>query len=355
MLAGRCSTFDCSAGCQRNSVSCTRAIPRSTRKRQIEGTALKSTARLQVQSIDRMGIRSFTTSPPAPGTSSRTAWSATTASPARRTTTSRWVPARDFEREIVVKVNAPELLGPSCAAGPGLASTSRWAPHRPVPVGRGPLPADARDLEPLRDPAESVLVLTKSPLLLRDLDLLQELSQRTSSAPPLGPDARREGLAGHRAAHAKSAGPAGGRRGAQPGRASRRRAGGAVDAGINDGRHSWGGPRARREAGATSVAGIALHLRGDVSELFLEWLEANRPDLMQRYRPSCTLVGVRHLRTRRAGTDFLLGSLCRSPPVRRPRARAPPRGTAPDRPSCAPPTPRDGERSVPRGVRGCCS
>ena len=38
------------------------------------------------------------------------------------------------------------------------------------------------------------------------------------------------------------------------------------------------------EAGATFVRGIALHLRGEVRQVFMEWLPANRPDLVARYR-----------------------------------------------------------------------
>ena len=38
------------------------------------------------------------------------------------------------------------------------------------------------------------------------------------------------------------------------------------------------------EAGAAYVSGIALHLRGEVKQLFFEWLEANRPDLIPLYK-----------------------------------------------------------------------
>ena len=38
------------------------------------------------------------------------------------------------------------------------------------------------------------------------------------------------------------------------------------------------------EAGATYVAPIALHLRGEVRQLFFEWLAEHRPDLVTRYR-----------------------------------------------------------------------
>jgi DNA repair photolyase len=40
---------------------------------------------------------------------------------------------------------------------------------------------------------------------------------------------------------------------------------------------------AATEAGATSVGGIALHLRGEVRGLFFEWLREHRPDLVGRY------------------------------------------------------------------------
>jgi DNA repair photolyase len=38
------------------------------------------------------------------------------------------------------------------------------------------------------------------------------------------------------------------------------------------------------EAGAAYVTGIALHLRGEVRDLFFEWLRAHRPDLVPRYQ-----------------------------------------------------------------------
>jgi DNA repair photolyase len=36
-------------------------------------------------------------------------------------------------------------------------------------------------------------------------------------------------------------------------------------------------------AGATSIAGIALHLRGEVRDVFMDWMRAQRPDLVPRY------------------------------------------------------------------------
>ena len=37
------------------------------------------------------------------------------------------------------------------------------------------------------------------------------------------------------------------------------------------------------EAGATHIGGIALHLRGEVREVFFDWLRSQRPDLVPRY------------------------------------------------------------------------
>ena len=38
-----------------------------------------------------------------------------------------------------------------------------------------------------------------------------------------------------------------------------------------------------REAGATFLGGVALHLRGEVRDVFFGWLEAKRPDLLPKY------------------------------------------------------------------------
>jgi DNA repair photolyase len=37
------------------------------------------------------------------------------------------------------------------------------------------------------------------------------------------------------------------------------------------------------EAGAVNIGGIPLHLRGEVREVFFEWLRSYRPDLVPRY------------------------------------------------------------------------
>jgi DNA repair photolyase len=37
------------------------------------------------------------------------------------------------------------------------------------------------------------------------------------------------------------------------------------------------------EAGAVNIGGIPLHLRGEVRDIFFEWLRSYRPDLVPRY------------------------------------------------------------------------
>ena len=194
---------------------------------------------------------------------------------------------RDFEKEIVVKVNVPEVLRVELARpswkGEHIAMGTNTDPYQWV-EGRYKL---MRGIwEALRDAANPCSVLTKSPLLLRDLDLMKEIAAVTDISANLSvPDDRREGVAGERAAHAAARG-----RGWRPS-GELNRAGiptGILVAplmpGIND------DPRqveeileAAGEAGATGVSGIALHLRGEVRGIFMEWLRSYRPDLVERY------------------------------------------------------------------------
>jgi DNA repair photolyase len=37
------------------------------------------------------------------------------------------------------------------------------------------------------------------------------------------------------------------------------------------------------EAGAVSIGGIGLHLRGEVRDVFMDWLRSYRPDLVDHY------------------------------------------------------------------------
>ena len=87
----------------------------------------------------------------------------------------------DFEREIVVKVNAPELVRRELARpswkGEHVAMGTNTDPYQWV-EGRYKLMPGI--WEAMRDFANPCSILTKSPLLLRDKELLQQIAKRTS-------------------------------------------------------------------------------------------------------------------------------------------------------------------------------
>ena len=78
---------------------------------------------------------------------------------------------RDFDKEIVVKVNVPEVLRAELARPTWKREPWRSAPTPTRTSGSRGATADARDLGAMRDFANPCSILTKSPLLLRDKDL----------------------------------------------------------------------------------------------------------------------------------------------------------------------------------------
>src|SRR5271170_6311219 len=193
---------------------------------------------------------------------------------------------RDFEREIVDKVNAPEVLRVELARpswkGEHVALGTNTDPYQWV-ESRYRLMEGI--WEALRDAANPCSVLTKSPLLLRDLPLMLEIAERTSfsaclSIPTLDEKA-------WRATEPHTPSP----RARLEAVAELNRAGiptGVLIAplmpGINDAPHQLE-PLLEQaaQAGATSVGGVALHLRGEVRGVFMDWLRSQRPDLVSRY------------------------------------------------------------------------
>jgi DNA repair photolyase len=261
--------------------------PAITRKRSIEGAALKTSARLRVASIEPLGMEmplyDITTGTGdfiANGVVSHNCF-------ARPTHTYLDFDAdRDFDHEIVVKVNAPELVRAELSRpswkGELVAMGTNTDPYQWV-EGRYKLMPPI--WEAFRDTANPCSILTKSPLLLRDLPLLQEIAERTQVTANFSVPTLDEGA--WRATEPKTPSP----RTRLEAVAELNKAGiptGVLIAplmpGIND------DPREvdkilelATEAGATHISGITLHLRGEVKDIFFGWLREHRPDLVPRY------------------------------------------------------------------------
>jgi DNA repair photolyase len=130
-----------------------------------------------------------------------------------------------------------------------------------------------------------VSVLTKSSLALRDIDLYERMAKRLPisvnlSVPTLDEQA-------WRATEPHTPSP-GARLDAVAELRSRGIDSGVLIAplmpGINDEPEQVQPIIDRaREAGATFLGGVALHLRGEVRDVFFAWLESKRPDLIPRY------------------------------------------------------------------------
>jgi DNA repair photolyase len=261
--------------------------PAIERKRSIAGRAVKTSARLKVVAIEpldmAMPLYDITTGTGdfiANGVVSHNCF-------ARPTHTYLGFDAgRDFEREIVVKVNAPEVLRVELAKpswqGEHVALGTNTDPYQWV-EGRYRLMVGI--WEALRDAANPCSVLTKSPLLLRDLPLMLEIAQRAHFSASLSIPTLDEKA--WRATEPHTPNP----RARLEAVAELNRAGiptGVLIAplmpGINDAPHQIEPLlELATEAGATSIGGMALHLRGEVRDVFMGWLQAQRPDLVDRY------------------------------------------------------------------------
>jgi DNA repair photolyase len=261
--------------------------PAISRKRDLEGLAIKTDARLDVVSIEELSVAmrlyDITT-----GTGDFIANGVVSHNCFARPTHTYldFNAGRDFEREIVVKVNAPEVLRVELARpswkGEHVAMGTNTDPYQWV-EGRYKL---MRGIwAALRDARNECSVLTKSPLLLRDLDLMREIAEVAPISANLSVPTIDEKA--WRASEPHTPNP----RARLEAVAELSRAGiptGVLIAplmpGIND------DPRQVEEilqlaadAGATSISGITLHLRGEVRGIFMDWLRSYRPDLVEHY------------------------------------------------------------------------
>jgi DNA repair photolyase len=193
---------------------------------------------------------------------------------------------RGFDREIVVKVNAPEVLRAELARpswhGEHVALGTNTDPYQWV-EGRYRL---MRGIwEALRDFRNPASILTKSPLVLRDLDLLTELVAIAPfhahlSVPTIDPEAWRATEPGTPNPRARL-------------RAVRELNEAGIPCGVlvaplmpginDDEDHVRRVLEACAEAGATSVGGRALYLQDEVREVFFAFLQDWRPELLERY------------------------------------------------------------------------
>jgi len=194
---------------------------------------------------------------------------------------------RDFEREIVVKVNTPEIVRAELARPSWkrdlVALGTNTDPYQWCESKYRMLPEILEALLAARTP---VSVLTKSPLVMRDVEIferfkaagmkvsvnlsvptLDEKAWRATEPHTPSPSARLDAVAELR------------RRGIDSGILIA-----PLMPGINDTPGQVEPIVARaREAGATFLGGVALHLRGEVKDVFFGWLRAKRPDLVPEY------------------------------------------------------------------------
>lgn len=194
---------------------------------------------------------------------------------------------RDFETKIVVKVNAVERLRaelhPKRWRGDHIAMGTNTDPYQRA---EGKYRLTRGVVEVLSERRNPFSILTKSSLILRDLDLLAEAARRTAVAANF------------------SIGTLDGEvwKLAEPGTPHPRRRVEAV-AKLNEAGIPCGvlvapilpGISDRDDqidevvgacvaAGARSISAITLHLRPGVREHYLGWLGEHRPDLLRRYR-----------------------------------------------------------------------
>lgn len=194
----------------------------------------------------------------------------------------------DFDRKVVVKVNAPELLRKELAAprwpGEHIAMGTNVDPYQRV-EGRYRLMRGI--LEGLRDFANPFSILTKGKLILRDLDLLLACAEVAEVGTSFSVGTIDEAI--WRAVEPGTPRPAARLD------AVRRLTEAGIPCGVlmapilpgltDDDAHLEETVRAIAEAGASHVTPIVLHLRkGGAREWWMAWLARERPDLLPRYR-----------------------------------------------------------------------
>lgn len=188
-------------------------------------------------------------------------------------------PGADFESRLFVKPNAAELLAKELSA-PGytprtIAIGTNTDPYQPI---ERRLKIMRSVLEVLRDFNHPVGIITKSPLIMRDIDILAPMAEKGLARAALSVTTLDRKLARQMEPRA----------GTPEKRLEAIRA--LSEAGVpmavmfapiipalNDGEME-AVLAAAKEAGAASAGYVLLRLPLEIKDLFKEWLEVNRPD-----------------------------------------------------------------------------
>jgi DNA repair photolyase len=197
----------------------------------------------------------------------------------------------DFDRKIVVKVNAVEKLRSELRsprwAGEGVAMGTNTDPYQRA---EGKYRLTRGIVQALGDAANPFSILTKSALVLRDLDVLEAAASRTRVNVSFS-----IGTLDERVWRATEPGTPNPRRRVE---AIRPLVDAGVDVGVlvapilpgmSDGKEQLQEViEAVVDAGASSVTALALHLRPGVREHYLSWLSSYDPALHRRYLQAYT-------------------------------------------------------------------
>jgi DNA repair photolyase len=261
--------------------------PAITRKRTIDGVAIKSDARLGVASIEPLGldlpmfdITTGTGDFIANGVVSHNCF-------ARPTHTYLDLDAdRDFERRIVVKVNAVSQLrrelDPRRWRGELIAMGTNTDPYQRA---EGKYRLTRGIVEALVEHANPLSILTKSTLVLRDLPLLARAAQQQSVRVNLSIGTLDEGV--WRATEPGTPHPLRRVRAVEQLNAAGIPCGvliAPVLPGLSDGPEQLADVVAACVgAGARSISTVLLHLRPGVKDVFLDRLGATHPHLVADY------------------------------------------------------------------------
>jgi DNA repair photolyase len=260
--------------------------PAITRRRSLLGTALKANSGMTVRSVEPLGfdlpmydITTTTGDFIANGVISHNCFARPTHDYLG------FNMGTDFDTQIVVKTNAVDLVRAETVPG-------RW-PGDSIAMGTNTDPYQAAEgkykltqgiIEVLVERNNPFSILTKSPLVLRDIALITEASKRSDVSVSFSvatvdedvwrrtepgaphPRKRLEALAKLRAAGV-------------PGRVMMA----PLLPGISDRPDQVAAvKKAAREAGAESWHPVKLHLRG-MRQHFLDWLKEDSPELLQQY------------------------------------------------------------------------